>query len=59
MTRTVRPVWVHSAFHPLLTLCHVVGQVNVSVQPFTGAGPLFVTSMEPTIISRMVLEGRP
>ena len=28
VTRTVRPLCSHVAFHPLLTLCHVVGQVK-------------------------------
>ena len=48
VTFTVRPVCSHVAFQPLLTLCHPVGQVKVSVQSVSVLVPLFVTSIDPT-----------
>ena len=48
VTVTVVPVCVQVPFQPLLTLCQPVGQVNVSVQPSIGFGPLLVMSTLPT-----------
>jgi hypothetical protein len=48
VTRTFVPVCSQVALQPLLTLCHVVGQVKASVQPLTGPAALFVMSTDPT-----------
>lgn len=47
-TRTVAPLWVQMAFHPLFTCCHAVGQVKARVQPSTARVPVLVTSTDPT-----------
>src|SRR5688500_2570330 len=48
VTRTFVPVCSQVALQPLLTLCQVVGQVKIRVQPLTGRVELFVMSTDPT-----------